>query len=104
MKPLLPALLILFCGGCGTSPSNSEATRELVLQYVGRDVGTSGPFSKQARRELAALSSADRAAALVHMDRGAVGFLIIERSPAPTNRIVLIHKGRVVADYPAARD
>ncbi len=104
MKSLLSALLVLICSGCATAPSDAESTREIVLQYVGREVGTSGPFSKQARHELATLSAPDRAAALALMDRGAVGFLIIERNQANQNRIVLITKRKVVGDFPSAKE
>jgi hypothetical protein len=45
---------------CSTSPSGAEATREIVLQYIGHDVGTLGPFSKQAKHELAAVSATAR--------------------------------------------
>jgi hypothetical protein len=63
-----------------------------------------GPFSKNAKHELAALSASDRTKALDLMDHGAAGFLIIERNPAVSNRMVLISKGRIVGDFPAARD
>ena len=104
MKPAVPVLLVLLCGGCSTAPSDAEATREIVLLYVGHDVGTVGPFSQRAKRELAALSPKDRTQALALMDHGAAGFLIIERDPAVSNRMVLISKGRVVGDFPAGKD
>lgn len=104
MTRWVPLCLLLIGGGCGTSPGGVEATREIVLQYVGRDVGTVGPFSKQAKRELGALSKPDREKALALMDGGAAGFLIIERDPALANRMVLVAKGKVVGDFPAAKD
>lgn len=99
-----PLWLLLLTGGCGTSPGGAEATREIVLQYIGRDVGTVGPFSTQAKRELGALSKADKEKALALMQGGAAGFLIIERDPAAANRMVLVAKGKVVGDFPAAKD
>ena len=104
MKPLILALVVMLCSSCATAPIDTEATREIVLEYVGHEVGTSGPFSKHAKRELAALSAKDRGEAMVLMERGAVGFLIIERNPALPNRIVLIARRKVVGDFPAAKD
>ena len=104
MKPWFPVLLVLLGSGCATGPEGSEATREIVLQYIGHDVGTVGPFSKQAKHELAALSKNDRNQALALMDHGAAGFLIIEPNPAVPNRMILISKGRIVGDFPAVKD
>lgn len=104
IKSSLATALVLLAGGCATGPDLVEARREVVLEYIGHDVGTVGPFSKQATRELATLSAGDRSKVLALMEHGAAGFLIIERDPARPNRIVLLAKGKIVGDFPSARD
>lgn len=106
---LLP--FVLLCG-CGTTPTASESTREIVLQYLGGDVGTAGPFAKGAKNELGSLSPSDRQAAEKLIDQGAVVFLVYGAHAAggTTNaaetsgpsRIVLVQGGRVVGDFQPA--
>lgn len=106
---LLPLLLL---GGCGTSPTNSETTREVVLQYLGGDVGTAGPFGKGGKKELDVLTPADRQAAEALIDRGAAMFLVYGANAANAadaqaaaaggaTRVVLVQGGRVVGDFRA---
>ena len=98
---------VLCLAGCSTGPAVSETERELVLQYVGSDAGTSGPFSKKTKQELAILGEKDRLEANALLDRGAVAFLVYSKStgasataksPART-RVVVVQNGRVVGDY-----
>jgi hypothetical protein len=100
MSRLLPLLLVLACVGCSTPTDNIETARSLVLNYVGHNVGTVGPFSKHATREPALLAEPNRKEAMVQLQRGAEGFLVIEPDPATPNRIVLVLKGKIVGDFP----
>jgi hypothetical protein len=109
LRPKMPrslAVLILCAAGCAISPDSAESAREIVLTYVGADVGTAGPFSKKGLRELDSLSSQDRAEALALFERGALAYVIFsspqERKPgdpaAPT-RIIFVRSGKVVGDF-----
>ena len=105
MQRLLPGVLILlFLSGCGTSPVNSETTRETVLEYLGADVGTAGPFYKGGKQELDILSEADRAKAAALIDHGAALFLVYPanrtaNSTGSANRVVLVQGGKIVGDF-----
>jgi len=96
-------------GGCANAPTDSETTRETVLQYIGADVGTAGPFGKGAKKELTVLSPADRVQATTLVDRGAQAFLIFAPAPAGAgeraepvvSRIVFVQHGRIVGDFHA---
>ena len=101
MNWVLASVLISLCG-CAMSPTASESTREIVLEYIGGNVGTAGPFSKQGKKELDVLSAKDKSEASALIDRGAVGYLIYEPAAKGTTRIILVLKGKVVADYRAA--
>lgn len=92
-------LLLALAGGCATSPTVTETTREVVLKYIGGDFGTAGPFSKHGKKELNVLSPKDRDEAAALLDRGAEGFLIFQ--PKMATRVVLVMKGRVVGDFRA---
>jgi hypothetical protein len=110
MKNYALASLILL-GGCATAPSTAETEREIVLQHVAVDVGTAGPFSKKAKRELDVLSDKDRVEASMLLDRGAVAFLVYPKTPGSASastpkketgpRVVLVQHGRVVGDFTA---
>src|SRR5881398_1356497 len=91
--------LAMLVGSCAASPGVGEEHRELVLQYVGHDVGTVGPFSKRAP-ELEGLSEKDRREVIGMLDRGAQGFLVIEPAPALPNRVIVVSGKRVVGDFP----
>jgi hypothetical protein len=98
--------LVLSVAGCAMSPDSAESAREIVLTYVGADVGTAGPFSKKGLRELDTLSAKDRAEALALFERGAIAYVIFsppqERKPADTaapTRIIFVRSGKVVADF-----
>jgi hypothetical protein len=93
---------VLLLAGCASSPGNSEATREIVLQYLGGDGGTAGPYGKQAKKEFGILTPADRTAAEALIDRGAVAFIVFQAGASSATRVVLVQQGRVVADYRAA--
>ena len=105
---LLLTFATLLLTACGTSPMGTEAAREVVLQYLGTDVGTAGPFYKGGKQELGVLSASDREKASTLIDEGAALFLIYPGHAAardanaghPT-RVVLIHRGTVVGDFPA---
>ena len=100
MPRALAALLLLFCASCATQPGGVETTREIVLKYVAHDVGTVGPFAKHATREPALLAAEHKAQVLALLDRGAVGFLIIEPNPATPNHVVMVLKDKIVGDFP----
>lgn len=97
---------ILLCG-CGTSPVDAESTREIVLQYLGGDVGTAGPFGKGGKKELDVLSDVDRKKAETLIDQGASLFLVFGSHVANAaaaaqggaTRVVLVQRGRIVADF-----
>jgi hypothetical protein len=102
---VLAATLLLSLNGCGTSPVSSEQTREVVLQYLGTDVGTAGPFYQGGKKELDILSAGDRQKADALIDQGAALFLIYA-APGTTNaghasRVILVHRGSVVGDFNA---
>jgi hypothetical protein len=84
-KFMMPAALaaLLFLGGCATrlTPLEAETERQVVLKYLGTDVQTAGPISREGKVELAVLSAKDREAALALLSHGAVGFLIIGADP-----------------------
>jgi hypothetical protein len=104
MKLLLSALTftgILLLAGCNTAPSDPESTREVALQYIGGDVGTTGPFTRHNQKELEVLSPADRAQAVTVLDRGAQGFAVYEAGSPAATRIVLVQHGKVVGDFRA---
>jgi hypothetical protein len=82
---------------------DSESAREVALQYLGSDAGTAGPFAKGAKREFSVLSPKDEREASELIDRGAVAFLVFEARASAVTRIVLIHRGRVVGDFPVAK-
>lgn len=118
MKPRLLAtgtFITLVLAGCGTSAVDAESTRGVVLQYLGGDVGTAGPFRQNGKKELGVLSDADRRKAERLIDDGAVVFLVYgtNAAAAPVSggsggatRVVLVQNGRVVGDFlpsPAAR-
>jgi hypothetical protein len=95
--------------GCAIAPTDAETTRETVLQYIGSDVGTAGPFGKGGKKELAVLSPTDRAQAETLIDRGAEGFLIFAPPPAGADehaepvvsRIVFVLHGKIAGDFQA---
>src|SRR6476661_2363062 len=97
-----PLIVILFFAGCATAPSTAESQREIVLQHIGIDAGTAGPFSKGAKREFGILSEKDRAEAAKLIEHGAVAFLVYPKrqgpvataSPKEGTRVVLVQHGR----------
>ncbi len=99
--------LVVLLSGCGTSPVDSESTREVVLQYLGGDVGTAGPFGKGGKKELDVLTAADRHQAEQLIDAGASMFLVYGANAANPNqaggvsRVVLVQHGKIVADLKA---
>ncbi len=108
MQRLLPGIaLIILLSGCGTTPINSETTRETVLEYVGTDVGTAGPFFKGGKKELDILADADRRKAESLIDEGAALFLVYpanrttDGSTGSASRVVLVRHGKVVGDFAA---
>ena len=103
MKRAFSLLLLLsgFFGGCATSPRDSETAREVVLQYLGSDAGTAGPFAKHQKKELDVLPPKERGEALALLDRGAVAFLVFETRKGGSPRVVLVMSGRVVGDFRA---
>lgn len=94
----IPVALLL--ASCGTTPDGAEMTREVVLQYVGGDAGTAGPFSKKGLKELETLAEKYRAEAVALFDRGAVAFVIY--TPDHSTRVVFVQRGKVVGDFRAA--
>jgi len=81
--------LTLALAGCATTAVDPEAAREVALQYINSDVGTTGPSNKNRTKDLDVPSAEDRAKALTLSDRGAVGFVAfgagtvrLERVPA----------------------
>jgi hypothetical protein len=103
MQRFLPAIFaLLLLAGCGTSPIDTESTREIVLQYLGGQVGTAGPFAaKAAKREADILGEADRRSAEALIDRGAVVFLVNGERAGTTgaSRVILVQNNKVVGDY-----
>jgi hypothetical protein len=109
MQRLIPALfLAILVSGCGTTPVSSETLREVVLQYLGGDVGTAGPFFKGGKKELDGLSASDRAQAEKLIDQGAAVFLVFagktsaSENTGSTSRIVLVQDSKIVGDFRAA--
>jgi hypothetical protein len=100
---LVCSIVFSLAAGCATSTGTSEERREVVLKYVGHDVGTSGPFSKKGIRELDVLDDNERKQATALLQGGAQGFLIMEPNPALPNRIILISGDRVVGDFRAKK-
>jgi hypothetical protein len=104
-RSLLVSSLMLLVAGCGTSAIKSETTREVVLQYLGTDVGTAGPFFKGGKNELGGLSDSDRRQAETLIDQGAAVFLVYsghrtgDTAGTGADRIVLVSKGQVVGDF-----
>jgi hypothetical protein len=102
MKHLL-ILLGLVLAGCATTAVDPEAAREVALQYINSDVGTTGPFNKNRTGDLDVLSADDRAKALALLDRGAVGFVAFGNGAAGgasrRARIVLVLEKKVVGDF-----
>ena len=80
-----------------------EERRQLVLEYVGHEVGTVGPFAKNGLRELDVLSEKDRREAAALIEHGAIGFLVIEPNAGVPNRIVVVSGKRIVGDFPAPK-
>src|SRR5258707_12129181 len=101
MKAATILLILLLCG-CAATPADSEASREIVLQYLRADVGTEGPFSNQKKKELEVLSPEDKHRAIELLGGGAVGFLIFEPGIASATRVEFVSKSRVVGDFRAA--
>ncbi len=98
MRILVVISIALAVGGCATSPITGEERREVVLQYIGHDVGTVGPFSKRGR-ELDELSEKDRKEAMEMLGRGAQGFLVIEPNAGLPNRVIVVSGKRIVGDF-----
>lgn len=100
-------LATLALTGCGTSPMDVESTREVVLQYLGGNVGTAGPFGRGGKKELAVLSNADRQRAEAQIDNGAAAFLVFGTDPGAVNqashvtRVVMVQRNKIVGDYRA---
>lgn len=109
----LASSITLLLSGCATASSSPEAQREVVLQYLDASVGTAGPFSRQAKKELDFLSPKDRTDVLALLDRGAVLFLVFEPPKPGTNgkstatasasRAILVSQGKVVGDFRAPK-
>ena len=99
MKRILLGLL-LCSAGCATGPRDVEGAREVVLQYLGGNFGTAGPFSRDGKKELDVLAPADRTQAAALLDQGAVAFLAYQAGA--TTRVVLVAKGRIVGDFRAS--
>jgi hypothetical protein len=103
-------MMMIGIAGCAIAPTDAETTRQTVLQYIGSDVGTAGPFGKGGKKELAVLSSNDRAQAEILIDRGAEGFLIFappppagpdEHADPVVSRIVFVLHGKIAGDFHA---
>ena len=93
---------VLLLSACGTPTAGSESTRAILLQYLGGDVGTVGPFGKGGKKELTVLSDAERAEAEALIDKGAMMFLIYGGSAGGqpgVSRVVLMQDKQVVRDY-----
>ena len=73
------------------------ATREVVLQYLGGNVGTVGPLSKTAKKEFSVLAASDQARAGALIDLGGEAFLVYK--DAALNRIVIVAGRKVVGDF-----
>lgn len=108
MQRFFPGLLALvLLAGCGTSPVNTESTRNTVLQYLGGQVGTAGPFSRGGKKELDVLSAADRQKVSDLIDRGAVIFLVYggqQGASKGASRIVVVQGEKIVGDFFAQPD
>src|SRR5438105_4394576 len=103
MRALFLAVTVLLFAACASAPATGEERRQLVLEYVGHEVGTVGPFAKNALRELDVLSEKDRREAAALIEHGAVGFLVIEPNPSLPNRIVVVSGKRIIGDFPAPK-
>jgi len=103
MRTLFVVLLTLLLGACAAAPTTSEERREVVLEYVGHEVGTVGPFSKKGQRELDGLSEKDRKEVLALIEHGAVGFLIIEPNASLPNRVIVVSGKRIIGDFPSPK-
>jgi hypothetical protein len=103
MRFLFLALLVLLFGACASAPTTGEERREVVLEYVGHEVGTVGPFSKKGQRELDGLSEKDRNEVLGMIEHGAVGFLIIEPNVSLPNRVIVVSGKRIIGDFPSPK-
>ncbi|HVU35202.1 MAG TPA: hypothetical protein VHE61_17335 [Opitutaceae bacterium] len=109
MHRFLALLVIgsLLLTGCGTTPTDAESTREVVLQYVGTDVGTAGPFGKGGKKELTVLTQADRQKADALIDGGASAFTVYGTDPnspdqtSHVTRVVLVQHNKIVGDFKA---
>lgn len=111
----LALLGTLLLAGCNTGPTRNESDREIVLQYVGGEVGTAGPFSKKAARELDILAEPDRSKSVALLERGAVAFFIYQKTagapaaaksaagsnPASGTRVIVVHNRQIVGDFRA---
>ena len=98
LPPFLIGFSIAAFGGCA-SPADGgpEATREVVLQYLGGNVGTVGPLSKTAKKEFSVLAPSDQARAGELIDLGGEAFLVYKDSAL--NRIILVAGRKVVGDF-----
>src|SRR4051794_11738267 len=90
---------MLLLAGCGSTGGRPEKTREVVLQYLGGDFGTVGPFGRERKKELDVLAPADRTAALALLDQGALGYTIYQSNAPTAQRMILVAKDKVVGDY-----
>lgn len=110
---ILALVGIVLLAGCATGPTRNESDREIVLQYVGGEVGTAGPFGKKAARELDILADTDRTKAVALLERGAVAFFIYQKTPgaasaaaaaknpASGTRVVVVLNRQIAGDYRA---
>jgi hypothetical protein len=98
MRSHLILALLLLAPACTTSTSTSEEHREVVLKYVGHDVGTVGPFTRPGT-ELDGLAEQDRQAAIGFLAHGAQGFLIIEPPPGGRKRVILVSNKGILGDF-----
>ncbi|PTX94563.1 hypothetical protein [Opitutus sp. ER46] len=101
-------VLLPLLSACGTSSMGSEAMRGVVLQYLGSDVGTVGPFYKGGKKELDVLAVAERSRAESLIDGGAALFLVYSstlatrtRGATGADRIILVQHGKIVGDFAA---
>jgi hypothetical protein len=95
---VLLGFALAVCGGCA-SPADGgpEATREVVLQYLGGNVGTVGPLSKTAKKEFSVLAASEQARAGALIDLGGEAFLVYK--DAALSRIVIVAGRKVVGDF-----
>ena len=110
-------MLAVLLAGCGSMPESAEMAREVVLQHVGGDARTAGPFKKKSMQELETLSGKDRSEAVALFERGAVAFLVFTAEtgtpppgsegkaadPIAASRIVFVQHGKIVGDFHAAK-